>query len=296
MVSTTPTDLLPAFASWLHGERAVRSAVLFGSRARAAGTPAAADNWSDVDLHLVTDSVERVAGTDWARVITGPEFCLAVLRPATGGTRKLTVLFTGGEADLVLVRTGQMRLAALALRLGWHRRLRGAADALNTFATIMGGGYRFLKGERAWGPLYARVVAELPGFRVRDDEVRRFADAFLCDLLWVLQKLERGELVAAQRILHRALQETNVVLLHELRVRRGEATFQQARRVEQLVPPAQLAAVQVSARLDRAELAAAAWRAREGLDSLMRELVPAWSAPAPMQALLRRHAPADARG
>ena len=218
-----------------------------------------------------------------------------MFRPATGGVRKLTVLYAGGETDLVLVRASQMRLASIAMRLGLHRRVRSVAHALNTFATIMDGGYRFLKGERTWGPLYARVVAEMAGYRIGDDEARQFADSFLCDLLWVLQKLERGELVAAQRILHRALHETNVVLLHELRMRRGDVTYQQARRVEQLVTPAQLSTVQVSARLDHAEIAAAAWRAREGLDELMRELVPAWGAPAPMQALLSRHAPTPMR-
>jgi len=291
MVSANPTDLLPAFETWLGGEAAVCSAVLFGSRARAGDAPAAADGWSDVDLHIVTNSIDQVARTDWPRVITGPEFVMQVLRPATGGTRKLTVLFAEGEADLVLVRSGQMRVASFAMRFGLHRRMRFAADALNTFATIMSGGYRFLKGERTWGPLYARVVAEMAGYRIGDDEARQFADAFLCDLLWVLQKLERGELVAAQRILHRALHETNVVLLHELRVRRSEVTFQQARRVEQLVTPAQLATVQVSARLDRAELASAARRAGEGLETLMRELVPGWTVSAPMRALLARHAP-----
>jgi hypothetical protein len=177
------------------------------------------------------------------------------------------------------------------MRLGLHRRVGFVADALNTFATIMSGGYRFLKGERTWGAVYARVVAEMPGVRICDDDTRRLADSFLCDLLWVFQKLERGELVAAQRILHRALHETNVVLLHELRIRRVEITYQQARRVEQLAAPTQLATVQVSARLNKLEIAAAAWQARQGLDTLMRELTPDWRATARMQALLSRYAP-----
>jgi hypothetical protein len=269
--------------------------VLFGSRVRAAGTPAAHDQWSDIDLHLVVDSVERVASEDWAQRFPQHTFCLQVLRLATGGTRKLTVMFAEGEMDLVLVRIGQMRLAAWAMRLGLHRRLRSAASALNTFATIMSGGYRFLKGEAQWGRLYARVSAEMPGYRVNDDGARQFADSFLCDLLWVLQKLERGELVAAQRMLHKALHETNVVLMHELRLRKKLPTFQQARRVEQLCSPSELALLQVSARLDRWELAAAAWRAGENLETVMSELVPEWQPAAAMRSLLTRHAPKPAR-
>ena len=289
MVTPRQTDLLPGLETWLQGEPAVVSAVLFGSRARGAGTAAAPDGWSDIDLHVVTDAAEKIVHTDWRQVIPGAEFCLQVDRPATGGVRKLTVLFAEGEADIVLVPAGRMRLASLAMKLGLHRRVRFIAAGLNAMANPLSYGYRFLKGERAWGPLYARVVAEMAGFRLNDAEVRQLAETFLCDQLYLLQKLARGELVTSQRVLHRALNETNLVLLHELRVRRGELSIQQARRVEQLATPAQLATVQVSARLDRAELVAAAWQARAGLETLMRELVPGWSVPAAMRALVDRH-------
>lgn len=289
MVTPRQTDLLPLLDTWLQGQPAVVSAVLFGSRARAAGTAAAPDGWSDIDLHVVTDSAEKIVRTDWRQAIPGAEFCLQVDRPATGGVRKLTVLFAEGEADIVLVPVGRMRLASLAMKLGLHRRVRSVAAGLSAMANPLSYGYRFLKGERTWGPLYARVVAEMEGYRLNDAAVQQLAETFLCDQLYLLQKLARGELVTSQRVLHRALNETNLVLLHELRVRRGELSIQQARRVEQLASPAQLATVQVSARLDRAELTAAAWRAREGLETLMRELVPGWSVPAPMRALVDRY-------
>ena len=289
MVSLRHTDLLPLLERWLQAEPAVCSAVLFGSRARAAHTAAPPDGWSDIDLHIVTNSVEKILATDWRRAIPESEFCLQVYRPATGGVRKLTVLFAEGEADIVLVPVGKMRLGSLAMKLGLHRRVRSIATALNAFANPISYGYRFLKGEQTWGAFYARVVAEMEGYRLNDAEVQQLAETFLCDQLYLLQKLGRGELVASQRVLHRSLNETNLMLLHELRVRRGELSIQQARRVEQLASPAQLATVQVSARLDATELAAAAWRAREGLETLMRELVPAWTVPAAMRALIDRY-------
>ena len=288
MVSASSPHLLAGFSAWIARTEAVRGAILFGSRARAAGTTAAADAWSDLDLQLITTAPDQIIATDWAREMAGAEYCMHVLRAATGGTQKLTVIFTEGEADLVLVRTGRMRAAGWAMRLGLHRHVGTVADPLNILATIMGGGYRFLKGESRWGPLYARIVAEMPGYRLNDEAVRRLADSFLCDLLWVLQKLERGEKIAAQRTLHRAMHETNVVLLHELRLRRGDATYQQARRVEQLSTPGQLHALKISAHLDHAELAAAAWQLAEGLKALMSELVPAWRVPPGMAALLAR--------
>lgn len=269
----------------------MQAAVLFGSQVRQAGAPAAADGWSDVDLHIITSAAARLEALDWSGVLPDQRLCLKAVRPASGGVRKVTLLFDGGEADLVLVPGAKLRVAALAMRLGLHRKIGVLAAALNNLATIMGGGFRFLKGEPAWGKFYARVVAEMPGFRLGDDEVRQLAEVALCDALWIFQKIERGEIVAAQRILHRSLMETNVVLLHELRTRRGETTFQQARRVERLVTPGQLAALQISARLDAADLRAATWHVLAGLKALMRELAPAWSVPAGMETLLAKFAP-----
>lgn len=289
MVKPEHTRLLQAMEDWLRAQPAVKAAVLFGSQARARAAAAAADGWSDIDLHVITSEPRKMEQVDWARAFPDLHFILQIARPATGGVRKVTVLFTEGEVDLVLVPSGKFRLAGWALRCGLHRRIGFLRAALNNLATIMQGGYRCLKGEPDWGWIYARVVQDLPGFRLEDAEARQLADVFLTELLWVLQKLERGELVAAQRILHRSLLETNIVLLHELRTREGVATFQQARRVEQLVTPAELAAVRVDACLELAALRAAAWEAFGGLRSLMARLVPAWRVPEGMQALLERH-------
>lgn len=291
MVTGSHAELLAALERWLQSEHGVDAAILFGSQVRAAGAAAAADGWSDIDLHLVTSVATRLEKLDWAQAFPDRRLCLQVTRPATSGVRKVTLLFEDGEADLVLVPTAKLRLAALLMKLGLHRRIDFVAAGLNNLSTIMGGGYRFLKGESAWGGFLARVVAEMPGFRLDDVQARQLADTALCDLLWVLQKLERGELVAAQRILHRNVLETNVVLLHELRVRRGEPTFQQARRVERLVTPAQLAALHVSARLDPVALRGAAWGTLAGLKSLMTELVPAWSVPKGVEEILTSYAP-----
>jgi hypothetical protein len=288
MVVDHPIDLLPPFEAWLQAEPAIRSAVLFGSRARAAQTAAPADQWSDVDLHIVTRSPRKIVDTRWESVVRDSPYCLKVVRSATGGVNKLTVLFASGEADLVLVPLSRMRLGALALKLGLHRRVRIVADALNAFAMPLSYGYRFIKGESAWGPLYARIVSEMEGFRLDNDKVRQLATVSLYEQFYALQKLQRGELVAAQRVLHRSLGETNIMLLHELRVRRGELSIQQARRVEQLASPQQLSTVQISARLEKEELFSAILKAGEALKMLVGELDPDWSVTPPMQALLER--------
>jgi hypothetical protein len=290
MVSSDHAELLESFSRWAIADANVRSAVLFGSRARQHSAPAAADTWSDIDLHLICDAPTRLESLDWQRFISGHRLELAVVRPASSGVKKITLLFADGEADLIVVPLAKMRLARMAVQLGLHRRWEFLAGMLNNMATIMSGGYRFLKGETAWGTFYGRVVGEMPGFRLADSRIRTMADIFLCDLLSVMQKIARGELVAAQRMLHRTVLETNIELLHELRLREGRGTFQQARRVEKLVPAEELACIQVDARLQRAELRTAAWKALTGLQTLMARLVPAWRAPEGVVVLIRQAA------
>jgi hypothetical protein len=207
---------------------------------------------------------------------------------ATGGVRKATVLFASGQVDLVFVPSFRLRLARWGMALGLQHTLRSLEIGLNEIHTCLRSGYRFLKGEKAWGQFYARVLAEVPGVRVRDEEACRFADVFLCDLLWVFQKLARRELLAAQFQLHRSLSEISFRLLRELRLRRSQPlpSFGLARRVEALSTPDEIAWVRLDARLDEDQLRSAAWRALDGLRALMAELVPAWQVPSGVVKLL----------
>ena len=281
--------------AWLAAEPAVRAAVRFGSGAQEAA--AVADGWSDCDLHLIVAEAEKFERVDWPQALPDEQLCLQVVRPATGGVRKVTAVFAQGQVDLVLVPAGQMRLARFGLRLWLQRRVRSLESALNEMATCLATGYRFLKGEKQWGAFYARVAAGMPGVRLADTEVRQLADVFLCEMLWVLQKLERGELAAAQLVLHRSLAETNFRLVRELRLRRRAPlpSFGLARRVETLLPAAELARVTVDAPLAREALRRAAWQSFGGLSALVRELVPDWQAPPPMLALLAPHRPTSAK-
>ena len=121
-----------------------------------------------------------------------------------------------------------------------------------------------------------------------NESVRRCADVFLCDFFWVLQKLERGELVAAQHLLHRSLSETNLRLLREVRLRKGELlpSFGLGRKVEKLLRSEQLDRIQIEARLNRDELQLAAWKAFKTLVQFVYELDPTWSVPIGFDGLL----------
>lgn len=296
MVSVVPSDFFPAVTAWIESEPKIESAVLFGSSARSREA-AGADSWSDFDLHVVTPSPGEMERPNWTGALQEYSPCLHIARPATGGVRKVTAVFSVGQLDLVLVPAMQMQLARLALGCGLHRRLRFLGVALNEMATCLATGYRFLKGERNWGKFYARVATELPGVRLGDVEARALADVFLCELIWVLQKVERGELVAAQRALHCSLAETNFRLARELRLRRGQPvpSFGLGRRAESLFAPDELAGVCVDARLEADDLRKAAWTSLTGLRKFLHELVPDWQVPAAMEPLLARYDPTPGR-
>lgn len=263
-----------AVESWIASEATIRSAVVFGSSA-STGSVAPVDNWSDLDLHVTTTAPAQLERVDWARVLPGQGYRLQAVRPATGGVRKVTAVFAAGQIDLVIVPRAQLRLARLGLTLGLQRRNARLRAALDEIHTCLRGGYRFLKGEREWGAFYARVAAEMPGVRLGDAEVRTLADVAVADWLWIQHKLARGELIAAQHVLHRSLAETNLRLLRELRLRRGQPlpSFGLGRHVERLLGPAELAWVRVDARCEAEALWSATERAAEGLRALMTELV-----------------------
>jgi predicted nucleotidyltransferase len=276
MVSHHPSTLLASLTHWINQEKAIRSAVLFGSHVRPQTHTAAADALSDIDLHLVVDSPKKILTLDWGS--TFPELTLNLKfdRSATGGVAKLSLSFSNGEADLVLVPTYRMRTAHFFMRLRIQKRFSKLDSALNALATVMSGGYQFLKGEDKWGQFFRTIVENQPGFRVSDSQAHRMAEDYIYDMLWVMKKLKRGELIAAQRILHRSLLETNVTLLHELRIRQGKLTFQQARRVELLLSPIELNAIRVNSPLESTSLRQAVRQSFDGLQLIMRGLVPDW--------------------
>jgi hypothetical protein len=91
-----------------------------------------------------------------------------------------------------------------------------------------------------------------------------------------------------QRALHRSLAEINFRLLHEQRLRRGKPTFREARRLEQLISPAELEAVTIAGLPTAAQLRRAAQKAATTFRRLVRHLVAnAWVWPPTLPLRLR---------
>jgi hypothetical protein len=272
-------DLWPILTKRLRDDRNIKSVVVFGSRARPASHVGAADRWSDIDLHVILSDPRQLTRRSWAESFPGFDVSLQTVHTIPAGVQKVSVLFTGAEINLVLLPAWPLRAVRLATRFGLHRSWAKLNRPLNEMATVMKGGYRFLKGEEAWGRFYARITDDLPGRRIDEAQAKVMADDFLRDQVRLLQKIERGELVGGQRIIHLYMTEAVFRLLDEIRLRKKLVTFGDARRLEKLLDGDELKRVQVSARLDADELRAAASHLTATLRLYMAELAPSWSPP-----------------
>jgi predicted nucleotidyltransferase len=272
--------LLDSLREWLKDQADVRVAAVFGSHARAlSGEGQPADPWSDVDLQIVTTRPGRYRDRAWTAQLKGQELHAYAVRPVFGGVQKVTALFSGGEADFVIIPYRRLWLGRLAFSLGLHRHVAGIQRGLGEFALVMSFGQKVLKGGPGWQRFYTRAVQEIPLAHLTDEEARSLGEGAYVDANSILGKLARGEYVAVQRWLHRSLIETNFRIMHELRVRRGLVSYPDGRRVEQLLSPAELAMVRFEVGLDETSLRAAIFASLAGTRKLLTELtgkVPTW--------------------
>jgi hypothetical protein len=262
------------FMRWAERERSVRALILIGSQARGSHAPDAADRYSDWDFQVVTSHPELFDSRTW---INSTDLAVPLTYVARGGrlgsARKVTALFPDGELDLVIIPSRKLGLVRWLQRIGLSRRIPAAHRALSDLSVVLRGGYRLVKGEREWAAFFTRVATNIPAPRLTDDDVRNVADGFVCDYLSTLRKIERGEMLAAQRWLHQHLAEVNFRLLQELRQRAGVAGFPDARRLEATSDARSLEAVRVAAVPSDASLREALTKSADTCRWLVRELV-----------------------
>ena len=259
MLAASPqSEIFGQFMRRAGREHSVKAIVLFGSQARASGVVNGADHQSDFDLQVVTSRPEVFLQRGWWGDFSGHELLVRAVRPASGGVKKVTVIFKPTlELDVILVPAYRMELARLVVSSRLYRYLPSLRKALDELAYVMRPGYEVLKGGARWKNFYMRVVADMDGTRLHDTEIVSLAEIFICDFIWVKRMIARGELVAAQRTLHRSLAEINFKFLHELRLRRKQVTFREARRIEHIASPEELANASIDSDLTSPALLAA---------------------------------------
>jgi hypothetical protein len=247
------------FIRWAQREPTVRVLTLIGSQAREGMQHGAADEFSDWDFHLITSNLRLFDRRDWMKAAEiGTPLAYVKRGGRLGTSLKVTAVFADGELDAVILPEGKLRLARRLFQHGFTRRIGALEHGLSHLSVVLRGGFRVLKGPRKWETFFSRVVAEVPPPRLSDDDVRIMAEGFVCDYVATCRKIDRGELLAAQRWLHHQLAEANYQLLHELRQREGKVSFPDARRLESIADEESLDAVRLNATLNGESLRAAA--------------------------------------
>jgi hypothetical protein len=232
----TATNLGGKLIEWAMQEHTVHLLVLIGSRSRPPDDPTRADANSDWDFQLATSDTEMFGNGRWLERIGLRPIAYVARQGRLGSVLKVTTILAEGELDLVIIPVAQLAGIARQVRTGEHTVLPATMRALGDVAAVIAGGHQLLKGAEQFLDLYRFIAREVPPPSLVDEEVRRLAEGFVCDYVSTLRKVERGELLAAQRWLHHSLIETNFRLLHEARQRQGKVTFPDARRLESLAP------------------------------------------------------------
>lgn len=267
-------NLADKVADWARRTTTVKASILIGSRARRRDDQIwKADLQSDWDFQIITSRPDIFESRDWTLSLGSSVQAYVVRRAAIGGVPKIAVLFEHTEADFVILPAALLRVSRLLMRFGVHRKSRGLRAKLRDLAVIIRPGWTFLTGAPGWEPFYRQVIAEIPDARLSDSEVISLATGFACDVVWTTRKIARGEWLAAQRMIHRSLQETNFRLLHEIRLRRDERTFPEARRAEFILSVQELDALNVCATLDANSLSNAVKKTSATCRKLMFALV-----------------------
>lgn len=266
-------------ATWAAADPAVTLCVLIGSRTRAGDAATGPDAGSDWDFQLATTAPERFADGAWLAALGLPPLAYALRPGRLGSALKATAVTARGELDVVVLPAEPLRGLARLVAAGDLPADPAARQALTDLAAVLAGGFRVLKGEAEFGAFYARVAGSVPPARLDDPAVRALAEGWICDYVALRRRLARGELLSARRALHHQLAEGNARLLHELRLRRGQPSFPDVRRLERL-DAAAAARLALPDTADAAGLLAAAQSAARTCRGLLTELLgAAWRWP-----------------
>lgn len=279
---STQLDFGEAMTQWANRNRAISGLVLIGSRERPETDELwRADALSDWDFQVITSKPKQFEDSSWTKDLPGFDVRAYAVRPAIiGGVPKVNAVFSNAEADFVIIPAISARLLRLCITLGLHRSEGRVRRHVQDLAEVIRPGWKFLKGGKRWGTLYRHAVEAVPDPRMDDPEVRQLAEGFVCDYVWTLRKITRGELMTAQRMLHLSLAETNLRLFHELKQRLGERTFTKARRIELIANKDEILDLSVDAPLEPAALRAAVDQSALTCSKLIKALIgDAWRWP-----------------
>jgi hypothetical protein len=263
-----------AFEFWAQNEPKIRAVLMLGSRAQRSGEIGSSDEGSDWDYHVITSDTDSFLEVSWTERARLPAPLAYVARAGRlSQVTKVSAIFPAGEIDIVLLPLVRMRIAKLLMRLGIAPRVPALKKALGDLTLVLRPGYRLVKGNVGWSSFFSSVTSQIPSPRLNNRIICQLAEGYVIDYISTRQKILRGEYLAAQRWLHLHLSETNLQLLHELRLRSNRPSFPDARRFELLDSDEWSDSVRVSALPDRQSLLIALEKSAKTCRGIVWELV-----------------------
>ncbi len=266
-------DLGQRFVQWATRQEHIKGIVHIGSYVRLANLVGSADLYSDWDFQIISSTPEVFENPSEFTSEIGHPVAVAARGGRLGAVRKVTILFSDGEIDIVVIPLLQVTQALTLVKSRSYFYQPSILNSLEDLAAVLVGGYKIIKGDKSIIDLYLFIQSNVPAPRLSDDAIRTAADGFVCDYVSTIRKLQRGEFLAAQRWIHHYLAEVNFRLAHEMRQRRSLSTFPDARRIEQLGDESLRISLEVRAELTRESLTDAAQKCAWTLRELVRSMI-----------------------
>lgn len=223
--------LIERFTAWASTRDDVRGAILIGSQAR---TDRPADEWSDVDLLVLTTDVPALLRSgDWVAEMGPVVLTFLESTVATGITERRALYETGLEADYAILPATILDTLASDGDGTQSQTLRALV------ATIFRRGFRVvLDKDGRLGRLNA--FAQAPASSARPDAAQFTNETldFWFHALWTARKLRRGELLMAKSCCDGVMKGTMLALARWHAVAgNGQDTWHQTRFFEQWADP-----------------------------------------------------------
>jgi aminoglycoside 6-adenylyltransferase len=177
-------QLIDRFVAWAQAQPDIRAVIVLGSRAR---TDRPADEWSDLDLLVITSDPSRLlAHTDWLEQLGTP--WVTFLEPtAVGGGTERRVLFEGGlDVDF----------SPFPVEFVQQFAAHGLPPEV---AGVIRRGLRFVLDKDGLAASLELPLDEQPGPQPpAQDKFLNLVNDFWYHAVWIAKKLRRGELWTAK--------------------------------------------------------------------------------------------------
>lgn len=258
---------------WAQTENTIAAVVMIGSRVRDAVDPGHADAGSDWDFQIISSRPAVFLNSTWLASAGINPLAYVVRQGRLGAALKVSVVSNEGELDLIIIPTWQITVARFFVAVRLRSAISAIKRGLDDLALVQRAGFRVVKGRRSLSEFFHQNIRTHRAPRLHTDAAIALAEGFVCDYISTRKKIERGELIAAQRWLHHYLADTNLRLLHELALQRRITTFPDGRRLEFVLPGELLPLVSIETRLERECLETELERVADSCRTIMHELV-----------------------